>query len=144
VACGRLTEGEGRRTEKGVRRVEERDIETARAFIEEQNPHASREVLQALLVDYVALGDALATMEGFWERMQDGDPHEYVDGMLRLAGVCNAVTLQALARDRAQYVVENNAAPELPLEKWNEMVELAGTGFLDGFIIGARFMRLRG
>ena len=124
--------------------MEERDIETARAFIEEQNPHASRELRQALLTDYVALGDALATMEGFWERMETSDPDEYVDGMLRLAGVCNGVTLQALARDRAEYIVRNNVDPELPLEQWNESVELAGTGFLDGFIIGARFMRLRG
>ena len=124
--------------------MEDRDIETARAFIEQQNPQASREVRQALLTDYVALGDALATMEGFWERMAETDPNEYVDGMLRLAGVCNAVTLQALARDRAEYIVQNNSDPEQPLEKWNESVELAGTGFLDGFIIGARFMRLRG
>ena len=124
--------------------MEERDIETARAFIAEQNPHASGEVRRALLTDYVALGDALATMEGFWERMEETDPNELVDGMLRLAGICNAVTLHALARDRAQYIVQNNVDPELPLEKWNEMVELTGTGFLDGFIIGARFARLRG
>jgi hypothetical protein len=122
--------------------VEDRDIETARAFIEEQNPQASAQLRQALLTDYVALGDALATMEGFWERM--GQSGEVVDGMLRLAGVCNAVTLQALARDRAEYIVQNNTAPELPLEQWNERVELTGTGFLDGFVIGARFMRLRG
>jgi hypothetical protein len=123
--------------------VEDRDIETARAFIEEQNPHVPKELRHALLADHIALHDALASMEGFWERMQDGDPNDFVDDMLRLAGVCNGVTLQALARDRAQYVVENNVAPELPLEQWNQMVELTGTGFLDGFIIGARFMRLR-
>ena len=124
--------------------MEERDIETARAFVQEQNPHVSEEVRAACLADYVALHDALATMEGFWERMEDTDPNEYVDRLLRLAGICNGVTLQALARDRAQYIVEGNVPPEVPLDKWNEMVELAGTGFLDGFIIGARFMRLRG
>jgi hypothetical protein len=124
--------------------MEQRDVETARAFIKEQNPHASEQVRQAVLEDYVALGDALATMEGFWERVEEADPSEYVDGMLRLAGVCNAVTLHALARDRAEYIVQNNTNPELPLKEWNEQVELAGTGFLDGFVIGAGFMRLRG
>ncbi|MEY9871587.1 hypothetical protein ABH931_001060 [Streptacidiphilus sp. MAP12-33] len=123
--------------------MREQDIETVRAFIEERNPHASPELRQALLADYVALGDAVATMEGFWERLESSDPDDYVDGMLRFAGVCNGVTLQALARDRAQYIVQNNTEPELPLEQWNERVELAGTGFMDGFVIGARFMRLR-
>lgn len=124
--------------------MDDQDIENARAFITERNPHAPKELREALLTDHIALHDALATMEGFWEGMESRDIHDYVDGMLRLAGLCNAVELRELARDRAQYIVENNVAPNLPLEQWNEMVELTGTGFLDGFIIGARFLSLRG
>jgi hypothetical protein len=123
--------------------VEDRDIETARAFITEQNPQATEEVRAAFLADYVALHDAHASMEGFWERMEEVDPHDIIDGVQRLVGICNAVSLRSLAHDRAQYIVENNVPPELPLAQWNEMVELTGTGFLDGFLIGARFMRLR-
>jgi hypothetical protein len=124
--------------------MQEQDVETVRAFIEEHNPQASAELKQAMLADYIALGDALATMDGFWERLEQDGPEHHIDALLRLAGVCNAVTLRELAHDRAKYIVQHNVDPELPLDQWNERVELAGTGFLDGFIIGARFMRLRG
>lgn len=124
--------------------MEERDIENAREFLEERNPQASAELKRALLADWVALSEALATMEGFWERMEQDGPQRYIDDMLRLAGVCNAVNLRGVAHDRATYIVQNNVDPEMPLEQWNERVELAGTGFLDGFIMGARFMHLRG